>query len=122
MTKIVLWVSDLDAQTAFYSALLGLEVGARSEGFVELISEDNAVLLHELPDEYRAAVPLTAQLVAQTEVSIKPVFRVADLEAARDRFQGTLATTSEQAVTYGSSMYLDVVDPEGNVIQLEQIL
>ena len=122
MTKIVLWVSDLDAQTAFYSALLGLEVGARSEGFVELISEVNAVLLHELPDEYRAAVPLTAQLVAQTEVSIKPVFRVADLEAARDLIQGTLATISEQAVTYGSSMYLDVVDPEGNVIQLEQIL
>ena len=122
MTKIVLWVSDMDAQTAFYSALLGLEVGAHSEGFVELTSEDNAVLLHELPDEYRAAVPLAAQLPAQTQVAIKPVLRVDDLEAARELIQGTLATISEQAVTYGSSMYLDLVDPEGNVIQIEQIL
>lgn len=122
MTKIVLWVSDMDAQIAFYSALLGLEVGARSEGFVELTSKDNSLLLHELPAEYRVAVPLTAQSTAQTDVAIKPVFLVADVEAARKLVAGSLATFADQAVTYGSSKYLDVVDPEGNVIQIEQKL
>lgn len=122
MTKIVLWVSDMDAQIAFYSALLGLEVGARSEGFFELNSKDNAVLLHELPAEYRSALPLTAQLAAQTDVAIKPVFRVADVEAARKLVAGSLATFADHVVIYGSSKYLDVVDPEGNVIQIEQNL
>lgn len=120
MTKIVLWVSDLDAQTAFYCALLGIEVGVRSDGFVELNSKDNSVLLHELPIEYRAALPLVAQLAAQTDVAIKPVFQVADVEAARKLVAGSLATFADIVVTYGNSTYLDVVDPEGNVIQIEQ--
>lgn len=120
MTKIVLWVSDMDAQVAFYCSLLGLEESSRSEGFVELTSEYNAVLIHVLPDEYRAALPLTAQLAAQTDVAIKPVFRVADVEAARNLAEGSLATFAEEVVTYGSSKFLDVVDPEGNVIQIEQ--
>lgn len=120
MTKIVLWVSDLDAHMAFYTSLLKLVVGDSAPGFVELRSEVNSVLLHELPVEYRASVPLTKQLQAREEVAIKPVFFVDDLEAARERIQETLATITEQAVSYGSSKYQDVVDPEGNVIQLEQ--
>ena len=122
MTKIVLWVSDMDAQTAFYANLLALEVRSRAAGFIELVSESNAVLLHELPIEYRSNVPLVNQLPAQTEVAIKPVFRVADIAAARKRIAGNLATTAGQTVSYGSFAYLDVVDPEGNVIQLEQAI
>ncbi len=122
MTKIVLWVSDLDAQIAFYSNLLELELVGQESGFAYLLGEANAVMLHELPSEYRANLPLTAQLPAQTEVAIKPVFQVADLDAARDRLAGTLASAAAETFTHGQSSYLDVVDPEGNVIQLEQRL
>lgn len=122
MTKIVLWVSDLDAQIAFYSNLLELELVGQESGFAYLLGEANAVMLHELPSEYRANLPLTAQLPAQTEVAIKPVFQVADLDAARERLVGTLATAAADAFTHGRSSYLDVIDPEGNVIQLEQRL
>ena len=122
MTKIVLWVSDLDAQIAFYSNLLELELVGQESGFAYLLGEANAVMLHELPIEYRATVPLSAQLAAQTEVAIKPVFQVADLDAARERLAGTLASAASEAFTHGRSSYLDVIDPEGNVIQLEQRL
>jgi catechol 2,3-dioxygenase-like lactoylglutathione lyase family enzyme len=120
MSKIVLWVSDMDAQAAFYSRLLGLEQVIREPGFAELASETNGVLLHELPEEYRATVPLTAQLTAQQEVAIKPVFVVKDISAARKSIDGTLGTVQGSEKTYGASTYLDVVDPEGNIIQLEQ--
>ena len=120
MTKIVLWVSDLDAQIAFYSNLLELEFVGREAGFAELTGPGNSVMLHELPMEYRASVPKTAQLQAQTEVAIKPVFQVADLDAGRERLIGTLATAAAEAFTHGQSSYLDIVDPEGNVSELEQ--
>jgi catechol 2,3-dioxygenase-like lactoylglutathione lyase family enzyme len=120
MTKIVLWVSDMDAQIAFYSKLLSLDVVARESGFTELSYESNSVLLHQLPDEYRAIVPLTAQLAPQDEVAIKPVFIVANLARARQSVHGTLGSVQSGENTYGDSTYLDVVDPEGNVIQIEQ--
>jgi catechol 2,3-dioxygenase-like lactoylglutathione lyase family enzyme len=122
MTKIVLWVSDLDAQIAFYSNLLELKLAGRESGFAELTGPGNSVMLHELPLEYRATLPLTAQLPAQTEVAIKPVCQVADLDAARERLAGTLAKAAAEDFTHGQSSYLDVLDPEGNIIQLEQRL
>jgi len=120
MSRVVLWISDLEAQINFYSNLLGLTVGMRDEGFAELSNAANSVLLHELPVEYRAAVPLIEQLPAQDEVAIKPVFLVDDLESARARVKDSLATFPRDEVTHGTAKYLDVVDPEGNVIQLEQ--
>ena len=120
MTKIVLWVSDLDAQIAFYSNLLEIELVNRAQGFAELAGSINCVLLHELPIEYRASVPLKVQLPAQVEVAIKPVFLVDDLDIARKRLNGSLASVVEPKKSYGASTYLDVVDPEGNVIQLEE--
>lgn len=120
MSKVVLWVSDLEAQIKFYSSLLGLTVCVRDEGFAELSNAANSVLLHELPVEYRAPVPLIEQLPAQDEVAIKPVFLVDDLESARARVKDSLATFPRDEVTHGTAKYLDVVDPEGNVIQLEQ--
>ncbi len=120
MSKVVLWVSDLDAQMSFYAKLLGLVVVVRDEGFAELSSAVNSVLLHELPIECRSAVPLIEQLPAQDEVAIKPVFLVEDTEAARDRVKDSLATFPRDEVTHGAAKYSDVVDPEGNVIQLEQ--
>ena len=120
MSKIVLWVSDLDAQINFYSNLLDAKVGVRNEGFAELSSSDNCVLLHELPVQYRVDLPLTESLPAQDEVAIKPVFSVDDLETARARVNGSLASFPRDVLAHGNAKYLDVVDPEGNVIQLEQ--
>lgn len=120
MSKIVLWVSDMDAQVNFYSSLLDVKQAIREPGFAELSSETNTVLMHELPQEYRASVPLTAQLKAQQEVAIKPVFVVTDIAAVRENVSSTLGTIQGSEKTYGASTYLDVVDPEGNIIQLEQ--
>ncbi len=122
MSKVVLWASDLAAQIDFYSRLLNIEPGFVGDGFAEVSSDLNCVLLHVLPEEYRATTPLTAQLSHQTEVAIKPVFTVDDLAEAERRIGGTLGTFSDGTVSYGNFIYQDVVDPEGNVIQLQQLL
>lgn len=122
MTKIVLWVSDLAAQIEFYSKLLDANIAHESDGFAEVSSATNSVLLHHLPEQYRAQVPLAAQLATQDEVAIKPVFTVESLEASRQRTAGTFGSFADTKNTYGEFTYQDVVDPEGNVIQLQQKL
>lgn len=122
MSKIVLWVSDMDAQIDFYANLLGLKVEMLNDGFAALSSETNTLLLHELPIDYRAAVPIVSQLPALEEVAIKPVFLVDNIAVARGAVEGSLATFPRDQLVHGSSTYLDVIDPEGNVIQIEQKL
>ena len=122
MTKIVLWVSDLEAQIAFYSRLFAVDEPSASGGFAEISGGGNSILLHKLPAEYSAATPLTKQLSVQDECAIKPVFTVESIAAAQERTAGTFATFAAAKNTYGAFEYQDVVDPEGNVIQLQQKL
>ena len=120
MSKIVLWVSDLAAQADFYGKLLGAQVISSTDGFAELTDHINTVLLHLLPSEYREATPLEAGLPAQEEVAIKPVFSVASIAEAKLAVAGTFARFGDSVATYGDYNYLDVIDPEGNVIQLQE--
>ncbi len=120
MTKIVLWVSDLEAQSSFYSALLEASVGESSAGFRQIVSTANEVLLHQLPEQYRLQLPLSQAALAQEEVAIKPVFQVSSIESARQRVTASYAQFAQHSNVYGEFTYQDLVDPEGNVIQLEQ--
>ncbi len=120
MSKIVLWVSDLAAQSDFYGKLLGAKVISSTDGFAELSSDTNSVLLHLLPAEYRTATPLEAGLPAQEEVAIKPVFSVVSIAEAKLAVADTFARFGDTVATYGDYSYLDVIDPEGNVIQLQE--
>lgn len=120
MTKIVLWVSDLEAQITFYSKLFDVDAPAASSDFAEVSGGGNSALLHKLPAEYSAATPLTKQLSVQDESAIKPVFTVESISAAQQRTSDTFATFAAAKNTYGDFEYQDVVDPEGNVIQLQQ--
>ena len=122
MSKIVLWVSDLTAQADFYAKLLGVQIKHQTDAFAELSSDSNSVLLHLLPAEYREATPLAIGLPAQEEVAIKPVFSVPSIDAAKSAVGDTFARFGEAASTFGEHAYLDVVDPEGNVIQLQERL
>lgn len=120
MSKIVLWVSDLDAQVEFYSRLFDVTSPYRVDDFAEVSDGTNSVLLHRLPAEYRATVPLTGQLTPQQEVAIKPVFTVGSIAAAQDRVDVGFATFSSSSNSHGAFTYRDAIDPEGNVIQLQQ--
>ena len=118
MSKVVLWVSDIAAQSSFYSALFDVAEPAQDNGFAEVADGVNSVLLHALPTEYAAATPLTKQLPVQDEVAIKPVFTVESIDLAVARVAHTFGSAAPNSATYGDFTYRDLIDPEGNVIQV----
>lgn len=118
MSTIVLWVSDINRQANFYSALLEAPKVDQSAEFCALRNEKNSVLLHLLSEKYR--VETGSLIPAQQEVAIKPVFEVASIEAATARAALHNIRTLGDVKTYGDVSYLDCIDPEGNVIQISE--
>jgi predicted enzyme related to lactoylglutathione lyase len=116
MSTVVLWVSDINREANFYSALLDAPLADQSAEFCAVRNEKNSVLLHLLPEQYR--VPTGSLLPAQEEVAIKPVFAVASIETATARAASHEIRIMGDVKTYGDVSYLDCVDPEGNVIQI----
>ena len=122
MSSIVLWVSDIEAQTIFYSELFGIPAPISVNGFANVSDGKNAVLVHQLPEEFRAQVPLTKQLEVQEQVAIKPIFTLVSINEALQRSRNSCATFASESLKHGDYEYLDAVDPEGNVIQIRQVI
>ena len=120
MSSIVLWVSDLQAQEDFYSRLFGVPVVGSTNGFVEVSDGKNSVLLHQLETEYQVPTPLTQKLEAISEAAIKPIFTVASIKESKARTSETFATFATDSLTHGEFIYVDITDPEGNVIQIRE--
>jgi predicted enzyme related to lactoylglutathione lyase len=118
MSTIVLWVSDINRQADFYSALLGAPIASKSDDFCAVGDEKNSVLLHLLPMLYR--IEGSSPVPAQEEVAIKPIFAVASINEAIARATADEIRTLGEVKSYNSIAYLDCIDPEGNVIQLSE--
>lgn len=120
MSKIVLWASDVRNQAGFYSLLFGVEVPQIEANFADVSDGMNSVLLHGLPSAFASETSLTTPLPAQDDVAIKPVFTVRSIDEAVSRIASTLALIDTQRSQYGAYEYQDVIDPEGNRIQIQQ--
>ena len=120
MSRIVLWVSDINHQADFYSALFDTTPKSSTSEFSEISDGHNSVLLHALPEQYRTSVNAGEVAQAREEAAIKPVFIVNDIDSARSRVEKFGVSFGSEKNVYGDLAYLDCIDPEGNVIQLSQ--
>ncbi len=122
MSKIVLWVSDLNHQAEFYAALLAAPISSSGPEFAEVSDGQNSVLIHLLPEQYRTSISAGEVAEVREEAAIKPVFKVSDIDDARSRVEKYSVRFGSEKNIYGDIVYLDCIDPEGNVIQLCQQL
>lgn len=122
--EVVFYAADLDGLTAFYAAVLDLEVVERSAGFATLGGEGAAeVSLVAMPPSVAAELLISAAehgVPALEDVAIKPVLLVDSLPRALAAAVslGGHPRPPETAWTYRGRRRHDVVDPEGNVVQL----
>lgn len=117
MSTIVLWVSDIERQREFYSALFDTTPRNSSSEFSEVSDNQNCVLLHLLAEPFRIYLN---DIQVQDKVAIKPVLAVKDIDKAQSRIASFKVNFGSERNTYGDFTYLDCIDPEGNVIQLRE--
>jgi len=120
MTTVVLWAEELDNAANFYAALLGAEISDQSVDFVRISSDQNQILLHAVPHEYREGVSVPP--VVREEAVLKPVYQVQSIAAARDAVADMAGKvlSADREQSFGATRYCDGFDPEGNVFQLAQ--
>jgi catechol 2,3-dioxygenase-like lactoylglutathione lyase family enzyme len=116
ISRVVLFVKDLQTMTAFYREGLQLPVvtDRGGEGWVELDAGGTTLVLHGVPDDVAAGITVTVPPQAREDVPLKLVFDVEDLAVALERLAARGAVMREPNGWGGC----DGVDPEGNVFQV----
>jgi predicted enzyme related to lactoylglutathione lyase len=112
----ILLVKDLQRLAEFYNEALGLPVidAPMAPGWLELDAGSVRLALHALPPRVARQIEITTPPRAREEASVKLVFEVDDLDAARRRLVQHGATMFEPR----SSGVCEGLDPEGNIFSL----
>ena len=114
MTTIVLWVSNLEKSVSFYKALFEDQHPYLSETFASVSNSNNEVLLHLLPEQYRAEPTLGE------ENPIKPVFTLQNIDQARLAAGQNGGHIRRETSEHEPWRYSDGNDPDGHVIQIRE--
>ncbi|WP_372715312.1 VOC family protein [Nocardioides sp.] len=121
VAEVVIYAVDLARLRDFYRAVLGLDVQEVGEGFVTLGPPDGALSIVAMPAGIAAELA-RRPVVPITDAAIKPVLLVASLDVALDAVGAHGGQPAEGATTwtYLGRRRQDVVDPDGNVVQLAE--
>ncbi|MBI1378402.1 MAG: glyoxalase/bleomycin resistance/dioxygenase family protein [Frankiales bacterium] len=119
---VAVYALDVDRVAAFYAAVLGLEVAERAEGYAVVRGEQCEVAVVAIPAAIAAGIEIADPPEVRESTPLKPVLLVPSLDAADlvVRAGGALAPGA-RPWEFGGLRRLDVVDPEGNVVQLAEV-
>jgi hypothetical protein len=115
MLGLLIYARQPVALASFYAAILAGSVSSDAASLLTVTFDGGAVFVHGIPAAYGGGEPGLNAPAAREDVALKPVLPVADLaeaEAIVLRLGGIWTARSHRA---GSC---DIVDPEGNVVQL----
>lgn len=114
-------VPDLASAERFYRAALGLSVGRRFEGSLELLGADAPLYLLENPAGTKAApAPALPRDYARHWTPVHLDFAVDDLEAGLARALAAGATLEKDIATHAWGRIALLADPFGNGFCLVQ--
>lgn len=116
----VLYVKDLDRLARFYAALGG-GILDQSEGeFAILRSGEAELIIVQAPTHVAARIVVEDPPVARSETPIKPVIGVPSLAAALAAVAEFGGAQGAEPWRFRGHLIQDIIDPEGNIIQLHQ--
>ena len=118
MSALVVFSINVRRLAAFYEAVLGAEPREESSGDIRLISERDEVLIHSVPDKIAKNIEITTPPEPRENSALKPVFDVVSLDRALSGVEATGGVVTSRGFSLGGLTRRDVIDPDGNVIQL----
>lgn len=121
-TGTLIYAKDVDRLSAFYQALLGMTVRHAEAGYHVLASPDTQLIVHAIPPAIAATFEITAPPVLREDAAIKPFFTVPGLAAARARARALGGDVFEEAWEGPGFRVCNAHDPEGNILQLRELV
>lgn len=115
ISRIILFVDDIDKMTEFYAGVLGLrELPESSKGFGCFAAGTCQICLHSLPKQYLSQ---NANFPKREDTHVKFVFHSTDVAGNRQYLIDN-EVRMNKIVRFGSIEFCDGADPEGNIFQI----
>jgi predicted enzyme related to lactoylglutathione lyase len=118
MGALVIFARDVPRLAAFYEGVLSLNPTEDSWGGIRLLDVNEEILIHPIPKAIAKTIDIQTPPRARENTAIKPVFNVASLSACLEEVQRRGGVVTDQTFSLDGLTRHDVLDPEGNVVQL----
>lgn len=120
----VVYAKDLVRVSAFYATVAGLAVAERDDDFVVLESPGCQLVVVAIPPHIAADIRLASPPVRREDAAVKLAFVVPSIDAARPAVAGLGGELDppEREWRFRGCRVCDGHDPEGNVIQLREVV
>jgi predicted enzyme related to lactoylglutathione lyase len=120
----VLYVADLGRMRSFYGACFEMEVVDEGDDYCVLESEPMTLSLVTAPRHLAPAVVPSVPPSRREDVPIKLAFAVQSIDGSRPRLAefGGVVDPTTNAWEFRGRIHCDGVDPEGNVIELIELI
>jgi predicted enzyme related to lactoylglutathione lyase len=118
MGSLVIFSVDVRRLADFYEAVLGVTPINDGSDDIRLRNEQEEVLVHSVPAAVAKTISIKSPPEARDSSSIKPVFDVDSLQAALESVELNGGVDTGRTFTMDGLTRHDVLDPDGNVIQL----
>ncbi len=118
MSSLVVFSIDVNRLAMFYEMVLGATAAHEPTGDIRLMNERDEVLIHSIPEHIARTIEIACPPVPREGSPLKPVFNVVSLESALGSVEAAGGVVTDRAFSWDGFMRHDVLDPDGNVIQL----
>jgi predicted enzyme related to lactoylglutathione lyase len=121
VSAVVIFSKNVKKMAEFYEAVLGLVVASNpsdDSNDIRLRDESTEVLLHSIPKNIAKTFTIETPPQARDESAIKPIFDVVSLETSLEQVLLKGGVLTRRSFDLDGLSRHDVLDPEGNVIQL----
>lgn len=120
--SLVIYAKNKKRVSAFYQAVAGFAMVESERSHDLLAGPCGELVVHAIPKAIAAGITVTRPPLLREDGAIKPVFPVADLQAARvaARKAGGSIRGEEATWAWRGSLQVSGWDPEGNVLQFTQ--
>ena len=125
VSALVIFAVNVKNVANFYESILGLSRSAKpgdSKQDIRLCSDQDEILIHSIPTHIAKTISLTSPPVPREEMAMKPVFEVGSLSNALAQVPLLGGVVTDRTFTSDGVTRHDIIDPEGNVIQIRSRL
>jgi hypothetical protein len=118
MSSLVVFSINVRRLAMFYETVLGAEPLDERSGDIRLIHERDEILIHSIPEKIARDIEITSPPAPRDHSALKPVFDVVSLESALGSVEATGGVVTSRGFSLDGLTRRDVLDPDGNIIQL----
>jgi hypothetical protein len=118
MGSLVVFSVDVSRLASFYEAVLDARPLVEPSGDIRLVNDREEVLIHSVPVGIARTITISSPPEPRDRAPIKPVFEVGSLESVLEVVRAKGGVDTGREFSFDGLTRHDVLDPDGNVIQL----